>query len=117
MLLSNPAFPQLIFTVPFLVITMLFFSKIFSRGEAFETYANQIAVTQTEIVFGDKKAGGTVAVMGTIKNMSAVSWKQIGFHVDFMDADGRRVDVGEAEEYHVRLPAQTVSTFKVSFPR
>lgn len=100
-----------------LVGFLLLFSTIFDRGESFESYDAQIAVADTEIRFGDTKSGATVVVMGTIKNTSKISWKQIAFHVDFMDADGRRMDVAEKEEYFFRLPANATSSFKLSFRR
>jgi hypothetical protein len=55
--------------------------------------------------------------MGTIKNTSPVPWKEIQFHVDFLDASGKRADVGEREDYNFRLPANGTSSFKVSFRR
>ena len=63
------------------------------------------------------KSGPTIAVMGTIKNNSPVSWKEIQFHVDFLDAAGKGADVGEREEYSSYLPANGTSSFKVSFRR
>jgi hypothetical protein len=39
------------------------------------------------------------------------------FHVDFLDASGKRFDVGEKEDYNYRLPASETSSFKVSFRR
>jgi len=97
---------------------MLFvFANIFETGENYETYKDQIHITESRIAFGDTKSGATVAVIGTITNASRVSWKEIQFHVDFLDASGKRADVGEREEYSFRLPAGETSSFKVSFRR
>ncbi len=93
------------------------FSKIFDKGEEFEIYKNQIVITDSQIAFGELKSGQTVEVIGAIKNMSPISWKEIQFHVDFLDATGKRVDVGHKEQYSFYLPAMGTSSFKVSFPR
>ena len=37
--------------------------------------------------------------------------------MDFFDADGRRADVGQKEEYSFYLPAQAATSFKISFRR
>jgi hypothetical protein len=58
-----------------------------------------------------------VAVIGTITNASRVSWKDIQFHVDFLDGTGKRVDVGEREDYSFRLLSGETTSFKVSSRR
>ena len=98
-----------------MITVLIVFSYIFDMGENYETYKNQILISDSQIVFGDTKSGATVAVIGTIKNSSKVSWKEIQFHVDFFDAAGRRADVGEKDDYSFRLPASETSSFKVSF--
>jgi len=112
----HPAFAFLGFSLP-LVAMMIVFSSIFDKGENYETYKDQILISDSQIAFGDAKSGTTVAVIGTIKNTSKVSWKEIQFHVDFLDAAGRRADVGEKDDYSFRLPASETSSFKVSFHR
>ena len=85
-------------------------------GEALATLAGGI-VADSQIAFGDTKSGATVAVVGTITNASRVSWRDIQFHVDFLNAAGKRADVGEREDYNFRLPPRETSSFKVSFRR
>ena len=95
---------------------LIAFTMIFDRGEEFETYKNQIAITVAQLAFGETKSARTVDVIGTIKNTSPIPWKEIQFHVDFLDARGKRIDVGHKEQYNFYLPANGTSTFKVSFP-
>ncbi len=116
MLMFHPAIAVLFVLLPGTVMIVVF-STILDPGENYETYKDQIAIIGSEIVFGDAKSGPTVDVMGTIKNTSPVSWKEIQFHVDFYDAAGRRVDVGEKKQYDFYLPANGTSSFKVSFLR
>jgi hypothetical protein len=97
---------------------MLFvFASIFDTGENCEIYKDQIRIRDSQVAFGDSKSGATVAVIGTITNASRVSWTRIQFHVDFLDAAGKRTDVGEKENYDFRLPAGETSSFKISFRR
>lgn len=93
------------------------FAKMFDQGEDFQGYVSQIQITESSLAFGETKSGVTIAVMGTITNTSPVPWKEVQFHVDFFDADGKRVDVGQKEEYSFYLPAQDTTSFKVSFRR
>lgn len=116
MLMFHPGLVGLFALLP--MAALMFMSvSMFDTGEDYETYKDQIVVTGSEIAFGSTKAGGTVAVIGTIKNTSLVSWKDVYFHIDFLDAAGQRVDVGEKKNYDFRLPAGETSSFKVSFGR
>ena len=116
MVMFHPAFALLFASLP-LAAMLTAFAMIFDTGENYETYKNQIIIADTRIAFGDTKSSATVAVIGTIKNTSQVSWKDITFHADFLDAADKRVDVGEREDYTFRLPAGQTSSFKLSFRR
>lgn len=109
--------PRFFFACLPMAVMLIAFATLFDTGEKYEIYKNQITITDTQIALGDTKSGATVAVIGLIKNTSRVSWKEILFHVDFLDAAGKRVDVGEREDYNFRLPAGETSSFKVSFRR
>ena len=116
MVMFHPAFAVCFAFLP-VAAMLIVFATIFDTGENYETYKDQIVVADAQIALGDTKSGATVAVIGTIKNTSRISWKEIQFHVDFLDAAGKRVDVGEREDYSFRLPAGETSSFKVSFRR
>jgi hypothetical protein len=96
---------------------LIAFDKMFDSGEDYQVYKDQIAITESQIAFGETKSGDTIAVMGTIKNNSPISWKDIHFHAEFFDEAGKRADVGEKEEYAFYLPASGSSSFKISFRR
>ena len=116
MVMFHPAFAVCFACLP-IAAMLIAFAIIFDKGENYETYKDQIVISDSEIAFGDTKSGATVAVIGTIKNTSQVSWMEIQFHVDFLDAAGKRTDVGEREDNSFRLPASETSSFKVSFRR
>jgi ribosomal protein L40E len=116
MILYHPAFAVLFACLP-MAAMLIVFATIFDRGENYEGYKDQIVIQDSQIVFGDTKSAATVAVLGMIKNTSPVPWKEIQFHADFLDAEGRRADVGEKEEYSLYLPPSATSSFKVSFRR
>ncbi len=114
--LYHPAFAVLLTSVPFIAM-LIIFASFFDTGENYQTYKDQITVTESQLAFGDIKSGATVDVIGTIKNTSSISWKEVQFHVDFFDGAGKRIDVGEKENYNFYLAANGTTSFKVSFPR
>ena len=116
MLLFHPAVAVLFAALPMAAL-LVGFVMIFDTGEDYEDYKDQIVISDSELAFGETKSGATVAVMGTIKNTSSVAWNEIRFHAEFLDAAGRRVDVGQKEEYSFYLPPRGTSSFKVSFQR
>ena len=97
MIMYHPAFAVLFACLP-MAAMLIVFATIFDRGENYEGYKNQIVIQDSQVFLGDTKSGATVAVLGTIKNMSPVPWKEIQFHADFLDAQGKQADVGEKEE-------------------
>jgi hypothetical protein len=114
--LYHPGFAALVVMLPF-VVMMVVFASMMNRGQNFAVYASQMAVTNSRIVFGEKKSGPTVAVIGTIKNLSPVPWKDAYFHVDFFDSAGKLTDSGAVENYEYYLPANETASFKLSFAR
>lgn len=112
----HPAFAVCFTFLPFIMMVIAL-GSIFDQGKNFEAYKHQIVISDSQIALGDTKSGATVAVIGTIKNTSQVAWKDIQFHVDFLDADGKRSDVGGKEDSSFRLPAGESCSFKVSFRR
>ncbi len=116
MLFYHPGSAVLIGALVFGAISS-FFASLFDQGQDFQSYASQIQVAGTELAFGDSRSGPTVVILGTMTNASPVPWKEIRFHADFFDRNGRRADVGQKEEYGFYLPARSASPFKVSFRR
>src|SRR5260221_9373320 len=75
MLMFHPLFAVLFGSIP-LAIMLIIFTTIFETGKDYDGYRDQIVVTDSQLVFGDTKSGPTVAVIGTIKNTSPISWKE-----------------------------------------
>lgn len=116
MWLFHPAFAAVLVMIPF-IIMMIAVTSMMDRGQNFAVYASQMVVTNSRIVFGEKKSGPTVAVVGTIKNTSPVPWKDAYFHVDFFGPAGKLTDSGAVENYEYYIPANETASFKVSFTR
>ncbi len=114
MLMFHPAFIAAFFLI--LMIIMLFFTNLNYMGEDFQNYSDQLQISESSMVFGDDQSGGTVAVIGVIRNNSPIPWKDIRFHVEFQDAAGARSDTWQKEESYY-LPANASLSFKVSFRR
>lgn len=116
MITFHPGFFILLAFIPVIGLGVVT-DSIFDKGKDYETFKDQISITESHIAFGEMKTGETVVVMGAIKNTSSIPWKDIQFHIDFMDAQGKQADVGEKEDYSFYLPANESSSFKISFKR
>ena len=92
-------------------------SNVFDEGKSFEPYKGQIVITESEMVFGETKTTDTVAVLGTVRNGSAVPWKEVVFQVEFWNAAGKRIDTDQKREYTLTVPASESVPFKVSIRR
>lgn len=111
-LMFHPAFMVVLLILPMPI--MSFF--VFDTGQDFQKYSDQLQISESRMIFGDDKCGGTVAVTGVIRNNSPVPWKDIRFYVEFQDAAGVRSDTWQREESYY-LPANSALSFKVSFKR
>jgi hypothetical protein len=114
--LWHPAFAALFVMIPF-VIMMIFLLSLMDRGQNFASYSRQMIVLNSQIAFGERKSGPTVAVIGSVKNMSTVPWKDVYFHVDFFDSAGKLTDSEAVERYEYYLPANETASFELSFTR
>jgi hypothetical protein len=112
----HPAFLLIAF-VPLLAAYGLMMETMFNRGKDFQPYRDQITVSDTEIVFGETEHGGTVAVLGKMKNGSDFDWKEVQFATEFYNGAGKMVDAGESASYSRYMPAHGTAGFKISFHR
>lgn len=115
MLIYHPVFAMILVSIPLLYVGFVL-ASIFDRGESFETYKDQITVTESQFEIGETKSGKTIAVIGTIKNTSPIPWTDIQIHADFYDPSFKRIDVGDKKQYSFYLPPNGTTSFKVSFP-
>ena len=109
----NPALPIIIFLIPYIIIWYMFVS-MFDKGKDFTPYRNQITISNSEIRFGEKKSGETIAVVGTMSNSSSIPWKDIQIEVRFYDSNGKMVDTEQQKDYPYEIPANGSAAFKVS---
>src|SRR5450759_1243457 len=93
MVMFHPAFGVLFAVIP-MVLMLIVVQRTFDTGKDYQVYSGQVRITESKMAFGEDKSGGTVAVMGTIKNDSPVPWKEIRFQVEFQDVMGERSDTG-----------------------
>ncbi|MCP3927818.1 MAG: hypothetical protein GY705_01815 [Bacteroidetes bacterium] len=112
----NPAFSLIIFLIAMFGISSYFESK-FTPKIAFTDYADQIAITESRIEFGENSCGETVAIIGKLKNESEIDWKDITYEVTFLDSDNNVSDTDQENEYSFILPANEEVPFKVSMKK
>lgn len=101
----------------------VFMNRLFAPGENFEAHRAQIQVVQSAMEFGARAAsqsappGPTVAVVGTIRNDSGITWKEVIIGAEFFDKDHKLIDARQERDYGlVAAPGQPCA-FKVSMPR
>src|SRR5687768_18087532 len=117
MFFYSPAFPIAIALIVFVTLLATVEAALFDRGEEFQNFAGQVKVTDSKIVFGDRKEGPVVAVLGTMKNDSEIPWNEVRFQVDFKDAEGKVIDTAQKHEYSFYIPAKESLAVKLSFRR
>ena len=109
-----------ILVVAIVLVALGFFRQtIFSVGEDFTAYRDQIEITETELKFGENEcgSGNTVVVMGTMLNSSDVSWVRVQLEVQFYDGEKNLIDTEQENKYFFMVPANDSTTFKVSIDR
>ncbi len=89
----------------------------FREWERFSAYSDQITITESKLEFGEGQCGPVVAIVGKLKNLSPVDWKDVRFHVDFYNPKGDFFDTGQQEAFTYRLLAGQETGFKVSLRR
>jgi hypothetical protein len=117
-IMDTPAVGDMIHSLPLaavLLILGLMFRGVFDRGKDFQSYRDQIAVSETRIEFGEDRHGPTVAVLGRLENRSNREWQEIHFTAEFYDAAGRMIDAGEVCKYALHIPAHSTVGYKLSF--
>ncbi len=103
-----------------IVAQALMVERMFSRGEPFQPYANQVAVVESKIEFGQTDGyWPIVAIVGRMRNSGDVDWRNTRIQVEFFNSAGRLIDAGQANEFNNTpcLPARDNIAFKVAFPR
>ncbi|MHC4543571.1 MAG: FxLYD domain-containing protein [Planctomycetota bacterium] len=114
----HPAFAVFLIMGFIVVFGVIFESLfVFDKGEDFAPYRNQITIRKSELKFGETSHGPTVVVMGEIKNNSNLSWKDVQLEVRFYDNNNKLIDTDQKNKYSFVIPANDISTFKVSIPR
>jgi hypothetical protein len=113
-LIASSPFIGIVIVLIFYVLMAYLVSKIFDKGEDFTPYRNQITISDSELKFGEKKSGETVAVIGTMSNKSSVPWKDVQIEVRFYDSNGKMIDSKQDKDYSFEVPANGNAAFKVS---
>ena len=67
----HPAFAAAFLMLPMFVM-LLAISSILDSGEAFGAFRDQIKITSSGLTFGETQSCGTIAVIGTVQNKSAM---------------------------------------------
>ena len=90
---------------------------MFDPGKSFEKYKELVKITNTNLTFGQTDCGPNLVVLGTFKNNSDVTWKDLQLEVQFFDKEGKLIDTGQKNEYSFVLQAKSEAPFKVSLKK
>jgi hypothetical protein len=92
----------------------------FNSGEPFESHRDELVIKESAMKFGTQSNccnGATVDVLGTLKNTSRFSWKDINVEARFYGEHGKLMDGGQKLQYSLEVPAGSEAVFKVSLRR
>jgi len=115
-ILFHPAIAILPIVLVF-IIGPLMFKRVFDPGKSFDPYKNQVKITGSQLTFGQSDCGQTLVIMGTFKNDSDVTWKDLQLEARFFDHEGKLIDTGQKNEYTFVLQAKSEAPFKLSMKR
>jgi len=118
--LQHPLFGTLVvmvFVAAVVSVPTVLLQRVTCEWEPFAKHADQIKIVEEKMEFGEDQSGPAVVVVGRVKNLSQVDWKDVRFQVAFLNAKGQLFDAGQQECYTYRLPAGKETPFKVSFRR
>jgi hypothetical protein len=114
----HPVMPALLIVAAFIALSFLAESIMPFRRE-YPPYSGQIEIVGSRLVFGQGWRGPTAGVVGELRNTSPVSWKDVRFHVEFRDAEGKPVDADQTQQVvgDYDVPSGATLAFEVSFER
>jgi hypothetical protein len=73
-------------------------SRAFGRG--LPPYSGQIKILTSKMLFGESGEGPLVCVIGTMRNDSDVTWKDVKLDVEFLDKEGNVIDVAQGPKVY-----------------
>lgn len=82
------------------------------EGKTFLDHPGSIVVESHRLSFSDD--GKAIYVVGTIKNVSPLSWEQITIKVDFFDKNKDLIDSAEETLYYEEVPPEGSTSFRVT---
>jgi hypothetical protein len=92
----SPAVSVIFFVaVCFVVLFYLdaFYGQLFGQKRDFTPYQNQITIVNSETSFRIANSNLMVSVIGVVTNQTAFGWKNIGMEAQFLDGNGKMIDV------------------------
>ena len=113
----------LIWMATFLVIfvalwfgTMQHFSALLlNRGENFGEFTSQIKILSSEMTFINEGKDTKLILLGKVRNVSSVGWREILFQIDFMDKNGKLIDTYQFRDPNLTLYSKGDASFKIPY--
>lgn len=119
-MLYHPVTPVIIYGTAMLVALAAMgqvFFKTFEEGVSFDASTTQLKIVSSELHFGETKAANTIAILGTVRNDTDTTWKDVTFQVQFTNSVGQLTDAAQKQDYSLTIPARQSIPFKASIPR
>jgi hypothetical protein len=109
--------PAVVVLIIFLILMKLFARSPFDTGRDFKTYKDQVLISRSTLTFGQNNCGPTLVVMGTFKNETDITWKDLHIEVTYFDRSGALIDTGQDYDYSFLVSAKAETPFKISMKR
>ena len=115
--LYHPAAMVALLMVPFVGFSLITRHE-FGTKENFSKYRDQILVRESSMHYSaaDDKCGPTISVVGTIRNNSAITWKDVYLEARYFDAGGKMIDTNGAQQYGLVIPPHGDVAFRIRGP-
>lgn len=90
-----------------------FLAHLMSPGRDFGKYQDQIVVVNSQMSLSRTDKSPYASVVGTIKNTSPYSWKEVQLEVQYFDKDGKLIDTKSDREYDATILAGAERAFRI----
>lgn len=121
-IMHHPLFAILmiwLLSLPILIFYGTIQDRLFTEGEIFSKYSDQLKIENEELKFGIRSGSGdenakTAVVLGKIINSTEIPWDDVVLEVQFFDKQKKLIDTNQLRPYRLMVPSSGECVFKIS---
>ena len=117
--MENPLVRGTLVTLPLVLVWVggvFFVARLFDRGRDFAEYRDQIVAIASTMSFNPTEKVPTISTVGTLKNNSTYSWKEVQIEVQYFDKDGKLIDTKSGRDFDDALLPNGERAFRLRTP-